>query len=49
MPIGSSGPFFAKFDPSATWLDHLKPAGGEPQFFFEPEYQAIQARASAGH
>ena len=42
-------PFFAKFDPSATWLNHLKPAGGASQFFFEPEYQAIQARASAGH
>ena len=42
-------PFFAKFDPDATWLDHLKPAGGEPQFFFEPEYRAIQARASVGH
>ena len=42
-------PFFAKFDPNATWLDHLRPAGGEPQFFFEPEYRAIQAQASVGH
>ena len=42
-------PFFARFDPDATWLDQLKPAGGEPQFFFEPEYRTIQAQASAGH
>ena len=42
-------PFFAKFDPNATWLDHLKPAGGEAEFFFEPEYRAIQAQASVGH
>ncbi len=42
-------PFFARFDPEATWLDHLKPAGGESQFFFEPEYRAIQAQASVGH
>jgi L-lysine 2,3-aminomutase len=28
-------PFFAKYDESATWLDHLKPAFGEDKFFFE--------------
>ena len=28
-------PFFAKYDPHATWLNQLKPAFGEPQFFFE--------------
>jgi L-lysine 2,3-aminomutase len=28
-------PFFARFDPHATWLDQLKPAFGERQFFFE--------------
>ncbi len=27
-------PFFARFDPEATWLDELKPAFGE-RFFFE--------------
>ncbi len=36
-------PFFARFDPKAVWLDDLKPAFGEPRFFFEqdkpvPEY-----------
>lgn len=28
-------PFFAKFDPAATWLDQLQPAFGEERFFFE--------------
>ncbi|RDL36179.1 Uncharacterized protein BP5553_06791 [Venustampulla echinocandica] len=30
--------FFAKFDPQANWLNDLKPAFGEKEFFFEPEY-----------
>jgi KamA family protein len=30
-------PFFAHFDPSATWLNHLQPAFGEKEFFFEKE------------
>ncbi len=32
-------PFFARFDPAATWLDDLRPAFGEREFFFEPEYR----------
>jgi KamA family protein len=28
-------PFFAKYDPKATWLDQLQPAFGEEKFFFE--------------
>lgn len=28
-------PFFAKFDPTATWLDELSPASGEREFFYE--------------
>jgi hypothetical protein len=28
-------PFFARFDPAATWLDRLRPAFGEARFFFE--------------
>jgi len=28
-------PFFAKFNPRATWLNHLEPAFGEEKFFFE--------------
>ena len=27
-------PFFAAFDPCATWLSDLRPAGGERSFFF---------------
>ncbi|MER7583159.1 lysine 2,3-aminomutase [Kitasatospora sp. NPDC097691] len=30
-------PFYAKFDPSATWFDQLVPAFGERSFFFEEE------------
>jgi KamA family protein len=28
-------PFFARYDPKATWFDQLKPAFGEEKFFFE--------------
>ena len=34
-------PFFAKYDENATWLDDLKPAFGQQQFFFEEEYRRI--------
>ena len=34
-------PFFAKFDPQATWLDGLKPAFGEDAFFFEEGLRAM--------
>ncbi len=30
-------PFFAKYDPKATWFSALKPAFGEEKFFFEDE------------
>lgn len=32
-------PFFAKYDPKATWIDELVPAFGEEEFFFEKEYK----------
>jgi len=35
-------PFFAKFDPQATWFDHLKPAFGDEKWFWEDEYEAIR-------
>ncbi|TVT51270.1 MAG: lysine 2,3-aminomutase [Denitromonas halophila] len=35
-------PFFAKYNPDATWLHHLEPAFGEEKFFFEDEYEAIR-------
>lgn len=28
-------PFFARYNPEATWLNHLEPAFGEQAFFFE--------------
>ena len=27
-------PFFAKYDPKATWFNQLQPAFGEEKFFF---------------
>lgn len=36
-------PFYAKFDPEATWLDDLVPAFGEKQFFFEKELDTPRA------
>jgi len=35
-------PFFAKYNPEATWLHHLEPAFGEDKFFFEDEYEDIR-------
>ena len=34
-------PFFAKYDPKATWLHELVPAFGEKEFFFSQEYAAM--------
>jgi hypothetical protein len=36
-------PFYARFDPQAFWLDDLKPAFGEDEFFFEEELREIEA------
>ena len=33
--------FFAKFDSQATWVDELRPAFGEHQFFFDPYIRAM--------
>jgi KamA family protein len=41
-------PFFAKFDPDATWLDHLKPAFGRQKFFFEEEDGTADFHIPAG-
>jgi KamA family protein len=38
-------PFFARYDPEATWLDQLRPAFGEPRFFFEEEFEKMRRRA----
>ncbi|MBK7390149.1 MAG: lysine 2,3-aminomutase [Bacteroidetes bacterium] len=34
-------PFFAKYNPEATWLNELTPAFGEKEFFFEQELEQI--------
>lgn len=36
-------PFFAKFDPGATWLDDLEPAFGDSRFFYEDDAAARRA------
>jgi hypothetical protein len=33
-------PFFARFDPEATWLDQLRPAFGAKKFFYQDELKA---------
>jgi KamA family protein len=40
-PALSFRPFFARYDETACWLDELRPAFGEPAFFFD-------SKASAG-
>ncbi len=40
-------PFFAKYDPEASWLDDLQPAFGEKEFFFEPEFRKLQEARTA--
>lgn len=48
-PEWSHQPFFAEYSDTATWLDELKPAFGEPRFFFEDELAAMAAtEASSG-
>ena len=50
-PAWVGKPFFAKFDPKATWLDDLRPAFGEREFFFEPGLRAMtgQQHGNQGH
>jgi KamA family protein len=37
-------PFFARYDPRATWFDQLRPAFGEERFFFESDRAFSAAR-----
>jgi len=34
--------FFARYDESASWLGHLRPAFGEDQWLFQPEIDRIR-------
>lgn len=48
-PAWVNRPFFARFDPQASWIDHLVPAFGEREFFYEPELrQRLSARRPGG-
>ncbi len=38
--------FFAKYDPHATWVDQLKPAFGEKEFFFEEGLRQLKSARS---
>lgn len=40
-------PFFAKYDPEATWFDDLVPAFGQEKFFFSDEYEAMSQERGA--
>jgi L-lysine 2,3-aminomutase len=46
-PAWVGRPFFARYDPFATWLDDLEPAFGESRFFFEEGLRAIEERSRA--
>lgn len=35
-------PFFAEYDPKATWFNQLKPAFGEEKFFFEQDRHKLK-------
>lgn len=41
--------FFAKYDENATWIDQLRPAFGEKEFFFEEEYHEIIKSKQLAH
>ncbi len=41
-------PFFARFDPSAAWLDELRPAFGRSEFFYEAAFRGIKAVLARG-
>ncbi len=47
-PEWTHRPFFAKFCEEAVWLDQLKPAFGEAEFFFEQEYARMQQPKELG-
>ncbi|MFO7566408.1 MAG: lysine 2,3-aminomutase [Enhygromyxa sp.] len=40
-------PFYAKFDPQATWFDQLEPAFGEREFFFDSALREDEQRRSS--
>ena len=45
-PSWCKRPFFARFDPSASWLDNLRPAFGASEFFYEPSLRTMLGTTS---
>lgn len=45
-PSWVNRPFFARFDPNATWMGDLKPAFGQSEFFWEAPLRELLARKS---
>lgn len=43
-PTWLGRPFFARYDAAAVWFDQLRPAFGEPRFFFEDAMDANEHR-----
>jgi hypothetical protein len=41
-------PFFAEYDDKAAWLDELKPAFGQPRFFFQDELEQLYRESQFG-
>lgn len=39
-------PFFAKYDPTAVWIEDLEPALGEEEFFYEPDLRRVFGQES---
>lgn len=42
-------PFFAKYDETSMWLNHLTPAFGEDKFFYEDELESILRTKAREH
>lgn len=47
-PAWVGQPFFAKFDPTATWLDQLEPAFGQAEFFFQAGLREMNRLKKSG-
>jgi len=45
-PSWVNRPFFARFDPNATWMSDLKPAFGQSEFFWEAPLRELLASKS---
>ena len=47
-PAWNERVFFAKYDAEAKWMDELKPAFGEKEFFWEAEHRVLEELAKRG-